>query len=187
MPKEGDELQPGYALDEDRQMNYQLLDSTGTRIKWARQQCSLNQHELADAVGVHNVYISQLESNARTAGRHTMKKIAVTLGVTLGFLEMETDEPTPIKAEQPEASIYLTPQAGEAARLVDAMPDSLRAVALDVVRAIATYANGDCANHFSDQAKHAAELIDGVPPDKREEMLDVIQVMAKAVSQDGCK
>ncbi len=50
-------------------------DSTGTRIAWARKQKQvqdadgrrrpMNGHELAEAVGVRNVYVSQIENDHR--------------------------------------------------------------------------------------------------------------------------
>ena len=56
-------------------MNTYTNDSTGSRVAWARKQKTvqdadgrrrpMNGHELADAVGVRNVYISQIENNHR--------------------------------------------------------------------------------------------------------------------------
>ena len=54
-------------------MNTYTNDSTGTRIAWARKQKmvqdadgrrrQMNGHELAAAVGVRDVYVSQIENN----------------------------------------------------------------------------------------------------------------------------
>ena len=76
-------------------MNTYTNDSTGTRIAWARKQKmvqdadgrrrQMNGHELAAAVGVRNVYISQIENNHRIPSREVLQRIAETLGVTVGF------------------------------------------------------------------------------------------------------
>ncbi len=101
-------------------MNTYKNDSTGTRISWARRQKQvqdsdgrrrpMNGHELAAAVGVRNVYISQIENNHRIPSREVLLKIAEVLGVTVGFLLMETDIPQPVSAE-PETPVYFSEEA----------------------------------------------------------------------------
>ncbi|MBK8800370.1 MAG: helix-turn-helix transcriptional regulator [Anaerolineales bacterium] len=61
-----------------------MQDSEGRR----RQ---MNGHDLAAAVGVRNVYISQIENNHRIPSREVLQKVAEALEVTVGFLLMETD------------------------------------------------------------------------------------------------
>lgn len=46
-----------------------LWGTTGGRIKWARMRAEMTQAALGRAVGVKNVYISQLENNVHEASR----------------------------------------------------------------------------------------------------------------------
>ncbi len=50
-------------------MTKDLWGTTGGRIKWARMRAGMTQAALGHAVGVKNVYISQLENNVHEAGR----------------------------------------------------------------------------------------------------------------------
>lgn len=121
-------------------------DSTGTRISWARRQKQvqdsdgrrrpMNGHELAAAVGVRNVYISQIENNHRIPSRDVLLKIAEVLGVTVGFLLMETDIPQPVSAE-PEPPVYFSEEADTAAKLIDDAPPDKRREMLAVLRVMA--------------------------------------------------
>lgn len=122
-------------------------DSTGTRISWARRQKQvqdsdgrrrpMNGHELAAAVGVRNVYISQIENNHRIPSRDVLLKIAEVLGVTVGFLLMETDIPQPVSAE-PETPVYFSEEADAGAKLIDDVKDpAKRREMLAVLRVMA--------------------------------------------------
>ncbi len=127
-------------------MNTYTNDSTGTRISWARRQKQvqdadgrrrpMNGHELATAVGVRNVYISQIENNHRIPSRDVLLKIAEVLGVTVGFLLMETDIPQPVSAE-PEVPVYFSEEADAGARLIDDAPPEKRREMLAVLRVMA--------------------------------------------------
>ena len=104
----------------------------------------MTQAALGHAVGVKNVYISQLENNVHEASRPLMRTIAQTLGVSIGFLELETDDPTPPQIDEPEQPNYLSPQADEAAQLIDAMNDNeWRDLALQMVQLLAMHAGAD--------------------------------------------
>lgn len=116
-------------------MNTYDIDSTGTRIAWARKQRKWTGHDLARAVGVRNVYISQIENNHREPSRHVLMAIAAALNVTVGFLLMETDDPTLARDGEP-APVYFSPEADAAAQLIDAAPPEERARVLSVVRAL---------------------------------------------------
>lgn len=121
-------------------------DSTGARIAWARKQkqvidsdgrCRpMNGHELAAAVGVRNVYVSQIENDHRIPSRDVLLKIAEVLGVTVGFLLMETDVPQPVSAE-PETPVYFSEEADAAAQLIDDVPPDKRREMLAVLRVMA--------------------------------------------------
>lgn len=124
-----------------------LWGTTGGRIKWARMRLGLTQAALGRAVGVKNVYISQLENNVHEASRPLMRNVAQTLGVSIAFLELETDDPTPPQADQPEQPVYLSPQADEAAQLIDAMNDNeWRDLALQMVQLLAMHAGTEGAD-----------------------------------------
>jgi len=117
-------------------------DSTGSRIAWARKQKQVQDadsrrqvvpaHGPAAAVGVRNVYISQIENDHRIPSRDVLLKIAETLGVTVGFLLMETDVPQPAGADV-ETPVYFSEEADAAARLIDDVPP--RETARDAGRA----------------------------------------------------
>ena len=135
-------------------MNTYTNDSTGTRIAWARKQKmvqdadgrrrQMNGHELAAAVGMRNVYVSQIENNHRIPSRDVLQKIAEVLGVTVGFLLMETDIPQPASAE-PETPVYFSEEADAAAKLIDDVPPEKRREMLAVLRVMAENALADRA------------------------------------------
>jgi len=144
-------------------MNTYTNDSTGTRIAWARKQKMvqdadgrrrpMNGHELAAAVGVRNVYVSQIENNHRIPSRDVLQKIAEVLGVTVGFLLMETDIPQPAGVE-PEAPVYFSEEADTAARLIDDAPPDKRREMLAVLRVMAESALNAGANGEPNEASH---------------------------------
>jgi transcriptional regulator with XRE-family HTH domain len=121
-------------------MGNDLLDTTGTRIKWARIKAGLTQTGLGHLVGVRNVYISQLETGTHHASRTLMNKLAMALNVSRSFLELETDDPTPPQSEQTETPIYFSAEADEVARIIDTLNESQRALVLNIVRVIAAHA-----------------------------------------------
>jgi len=110
-------------------------DSVGARIAWARKQKKITGAQLARTVNVRNVYISQIENNHKRAALPLLQRIATTLGVSVGFLLMETDDPAPARSEE-DAPVYFSPEADTAARLIDAVPPEERARILVVVRAM---------------------------------------------------
>jgi len=141
-------------------MNTYTNDSTGSRVAWARKQKQvqdadgrrrpMNGHELAAAVGVRNVYISQIENNHRIPSRDVLQKIAEALGVTVGFLLMETDNPQPAGVE-PEMPVYFSEEADAAAKLIDDVPPEKRREMLAVLRVMAENALADGAKNSSEQ------------------------------------
>lgn len=118
-------------------MSIYTNDSTGARIAWARKQRRMTGHNLADAVGVRNVYISQIENGKREASRQMLQKIAAVLGTTVGFLLMETDDPEPANTQPEPPAVYWSEEADAAARLVDAAQPEDRARMLAVLQALA--------------------------------------------------
>ena len=115
------------------------MDSTGKRIAWVRKQAKMTGHDLARAVGVRNIYISQVENDHRVPSRQLLQKIAAATSTTVGFLLMETDDPAPSGGESELTPIYFSPEADEAAQIIDAIPDqNERLRVLLVVRALAS-------------------------------------------------
>ena len=141
-------------------MNTYTNDSTGTRIAWARKQKMvqdadgrrrpMNGHELAAAVGVRNVYVSQIENNHRIPSRDVLQKIAEVRGVTVGFLLMETDIPQPAGAA-PETPVYFSEEADAAAKLIDDVPPEKRREMLAVLRVMAENVLADGAKDSGEQ------------------------------------
>ncbi len=131
-------------------------DSTGSRIAWARKQKQVQDadgrrrpmsgHDLAAAVGVRNVYISQIENDHRIPSRDVLLKIAEVLGVTVGFLLMETDVPQPAGADV-DTPVYFSEEADAAARLIDDVPPEKRREMLAVLRVMAENALASTAKN----------------------------------------
>lgn len=53
----------------------------GAKIKAAREKKNLTQAQLAEKIGVSNVFISQLESGAKRASADNLAKLARTLNI----------------------------------------------------------------------------------------------------------
>ena len=127
-------------------------DSPGARIAWRRKQLKMSGHNLAAAVGVRNVYISPIETNHRIPSREVLQKVADVLGVTVGFLLMETDNPQPAGAEVEPAPIYFSEEADTAAKLIDDVRDPVkRREMLAVLRVMAEHSLVDAANDSDGQ------------------------------------
>lgn len=111
-------------------------DTTPQRIKWARNRAGLTQDGLGHEVGVLYVYINQIENGKREPSRKLLKKIAAALNVSIGFLELETDDPTPPRQQDDNDPdpVYFSAEADEVARMIDAMPEHRRAFTLNLVR-----------------------------------------------------
>ena len=60
-------------------------------------------------------------------------------GVSIAFLELETDDPTPPQAAPEPAPVYFSAEADAAAQLIDAMPPARRVGALAVLRTMAGF------------------------------------------------
>ena len=62
------------------------------------------------------------------------------MSVSVGFLELETDDPTPPNQTGVDP-VYFSPEADEIARMVDAMPSHRRAYVLNMARL--SFAHGE--------------------------------------------
>ena len=123
---------------------YAKKDSTGKRVKWAREDLNKwKQDVVASRVGIGVVYLSAIENDKRRASRDVMAKLAEVLGVSRAFLEMETDIPDPLPGEPaavaPSERDFLHDETYEAAQYMDAMTDDLRVIALDIIRVLAMH------------------------------------------------
>lgn len=131
-------------------MNTYNFDSTGKRIRWAREQVMvtdadgrqhrMTQQELSRKIGVRNVSLSYIENDHRNMSLDLLQKIASVTGVTVGFLLKETPYPYRV-AELPEPEpVYFSEEADNAARLIDDVSPPKRAEILSVLRTMAAYA-----------------------------------------------
>lgn len=140
-------------------MNTYNTDSTGSRIAWARKQRQMSGHDLARAVDVRNVYISQIENDHRIPSRQVLQQIAEKLGVTVGFLLMETDNPLPVGAEPEAGPVYFSEEADYAAKLIDTMPPEKRGEMLAVLRVMAESALAGMTSAANDKPSESSHLI----------------------------
>jgi transcriptional regulator with XRE-family HTH domain len=85
---------------------------------------------------VRNIYISQIENGHRVPGRHLLQKIAAATNTTVGFLLMETDDPSPVRGDTEPTPVYFSPEADEAARMIDDAPQEERPRIVAVVRVL---------------------------------------------------
>jgi transcriptional regulator with XRE-family HTH domain len=140
-------------------MNTYKNDSTGKRIAWLRKQKGMSGHALADAVGVRNVYISQIENDRYKPSRNKLVKLAALLDTTVGFLLMETDDPAQVSTPAESGPVYWSEEADAAAKLIDAAEPEERARMLAVLRTLAntSIANAPATDEYHSQQPRADE------------------------------
>lgn len=113
--------------------------TTGQRIATLRKNKGWKQGVFAQMIGVNVIYVSQIEKDHRRPGRPLMRLIAQTLETSIGFLECETDDPTPPQSKALEPT-YFSAEADAAAKLIDDAPPEERTRMLAVLRALAATA-----------------------------------------------
>lgn len=145
-----------------RSMDTYSTDSTGARIAWARKRKKIMASELARLLGVRNVYLSQLENNHRNPSRQMLQSLAAHLGTTVGFLLMETDDPEPPKGDAEPAPVYFSPEADEAAQLIDAAPPDERLRMLAVLRALVATFSPDGERQVSERVIYLPKITHGL-------------------------
>lgn len=131
------------------------LDSTGERIRWLRKRARLTQEELGAAIGVGNVFVSNIEKDVAAPPIDKLVKLARVLNTTADYILCLSDVPSALE-DDAAGPIYFSPEADEAARLIDGMPVWKRAEALHMVRASASY-NEEARR----RAESAAKEIEG--------------------------
>lgn len=98
----------------------------------------MSQKELAAAMEISSQYLSTLmrkESPRRPNMRHLVAA-SRALNTSVSFLALTTEDPSPDAADR-DAPVYFSPQADEAAQLIDAMTDpDLRDIAISLLHAL---------------------------------------------------
>lgn len=118
------------------------LNTTRARIRRRRKELGLSQERLAWLTGMSHSNVSRMEREKHNLAPATLRKVATALGVSVAYLLVRTDDPSPRAiVQQPEdPPVYGTWEADEAAQLIDLMPEKWRTVALDTVRSVAVQA-----------------------------------------------
>lgn len=136
------------------------IDSPGKRLRDLRTDAGLTQDELTDeiervsGVRIGQNAISQMENDRSHPSMPVAIALAKVLHTTLDFLMMLTHDPE-VPNEEPER--YISPQADEAARLIDAMDAEARNQVLAIVRRVADPVTGG-----SSRAQDVAYLLKSV-------------------------
>ncbi|MDT8321656.1 MAG: helix-turn-helix transcriptional regulator [Xanthomonadales bacterium] len=84
------ELAEGYGEAVPFGIVRQLLETRHSLAVWRRYR-GLSQHELADAAGIGESYISQIESGAKTGSVKSLRRLAEALGVDIDELFASKD------------------------------------------------------------------------------------------------
>lgn len=97
-----------------------------------------SQKELAAAMRIKPQYLSALMSGKRTPNVQHLRAAATALETSVSYLALATDDPSPDVATDAAFDMtgYLSPEADEAAQMVDSMSDELREIALDLLRVL---------------------------------------------------
>lgn len=121
-------------------MSIDFLDTTGKRIRAARDHAGLTQEEFAKRVGIRQAYISHIETGRSIAPADTLGAIARALDVSADYLLLLADDPKrPPSQAEPDAIGY-SEQAEEAAKLIDGLSsESQRQYCVDMIRLFVGY------------------------------------------------
>ncbi|WP_422446618.1 helix-turn-helix domain-containing protein [Thermoanaerobacterium sp. DL9XJH110] len=72
----------------------------GERIKQIRISKNMQSNELANKVGISNVYLSYIEHGVKTPTIDTLRKICDALGITLAEFFRDTDNTFPMEYQE---------------------------------------------------------------------------------------
>lgn len=111
----------------------ELLNTTGKRIRALRGRKGITQTELAEILDVAPSYVSQMESDKRLPAVENLIKLANMLDCTTDHILMLSDDVTPDVAQ----ASYSTPEAKQAAELIDSLPEQQRAFCVELVNLVA--------------------------------------------------
>lgn len=78
----------------------ELLRAVGTTIAKRRQFLALTQQQLADAVGIHRTYLSDIEQGKRNISIGTLHEIATRLETTSASILRQADKEMRAKKSQ---------------------------------------------------------------------------------------
>ncbi len=74
--------------------DFAFLTAFGKVLRSHRHKAELSQEELAEASGLHRVYISELERGRKAGSLTALRAIALALGVPLSSLLAEAEKAT---------------------------------------------------------------------------------------------
>lgn len=110
-------------------MNREFFNTFGKRINILRRERGWTQDDLAERLSRHGVtvgktWISTLERSKtnKLPATDVVVTMAKVLGTTTDYLLMVTDDPALSGNHEP---VYFSPQADEAARLIDSLTDDV--------------------------------------------------------------
>ena len=117
------------------------LKTFNERVTWLLNRPEhgdgMSQKQLAAAMEISEQYLTALMKGRRKPNVWHLSAAAKALKTSVSFLALTTEDPAPDIAEA--APNYFSPQADEAAQLIDSMSDELREIALDLVRVLAMH------------------------------------------------
>lgn len=117
------------------------LNTFGKRLRVLRLDRGLNQIELRDemkakhGVDIGETYISELERSAKMPMLDVAAAMAKTLNISLDYLALLMHDAA-VSYQREAAAQYMSPEADEAASIVDRMPPDQRGVAVALVRSL---------------------------------------------------
>lgn len=141
------------------------LRTFGERITWLLNRPEhgngMSQKELAAAMEISEQFLSALIKGRRRPNVRHLAAAAKALNTSVSFLALTTDDPSPDASEH-DAPIYFSPQADEAAQLIDAMSDpDLRDLAIDLLRTLAMHDVDDADPSYASGGAGGKRLILG--------------------------
>lgn len=122
------------------------LTTFGERVSWLLRRRRLadqpiaSQKELAAHIGMKPQQLNAYMNGRRTPNVRHLRAIAAALETSVSYLALTTDEwgPDAVLDDTVE-QVGISPEADEAAQLVDSMSDELRAIAVDLLRVLAIH------------------------------------------------
>ncbi len=119
----------------------------GERVAWLLRRRRTDglpvssQKELAAAMKISPQYLNALMNGRRAPNVQHLRAAATALGTSVSYLALATEDWSPDAAADAdmEQAGYLSPEADEAAQLIDGMSEELRDIALDLIRVLALH------------------------------------------------
>lgn len=142
--------------------NAAYMNSYGKRQRLLRMDLQMTQKDLADAVTRHGVqmgqgYVSELERTDKVPLGDVVAAVAKVLNTSTDFLLQMTDDATPLNDINNKDN-YISPQAGEAATIIDNLDEDTR----DAVMALLRYMDNRDTERRDLHVEMAALLTAGI-------------------------